>query len=266
MPSLPIYQVDSFTTVPFKGNPAAVTIYAEPRPDEWMQAVAREMNLSETAFLVPEGDGYRLRWFTPTTEVSLCGHATLASAHILWERRYLPPDSEAIFETLSGRLTCTLQGDWIAMDFPMRPVEAAPTPEGLLEALGVSDPVFVGRFRNSHLVEVADVNDLHALQPDFPRLHQVETRSVIVTARGDETYDFYSRYFAPAVGINEDPVTGSAHTALTPYWAEKLGKGEMTAYQASARGGVLRVHLAGERVVIMGQARTVLVGELVTED
>lgn len=266
MPSLPIYQVDAFTNVPFKGNPAAVTVYAEPRPDEWMQAVAREMNLSETAFLVPEGDGFRLRWFTPAAEVSLCGHATLASAHVLWERRYLPADSEAIFETRSGRLTCTLQDDWIAMDFPVRTVEEAPAPEGLLEALGLSNPIFVGRFRNSHLVEVADVDALRAVQPDFAQLHTVETRSVIVTAPGDEAYDFYSRYFAPAVGINEDPVTGSAHTALTPYWTAKLGKEELSAYQASARGGALRVRLAGERVVIMGQARTVLVGELIIEE
>jgi PhzF family phenazine biosynthesis protein len=260
--AVPIYQVDSFTREPFRGNPAGVTIYEQARPDAWMAALAREMNLSETAFLMPEGDGYRLRWFTPAVEVTLCGHATLAAAHILWERRYLPADEPALFETLSGRLTCRLEGDWIVMDFPARPVSEQPAPAGLLEALGVERAVFTGRYKEDYLVEVADPATLRALQPDMARLIEVETRGVTVTARGEGEYDFVSRFFGPRVGVPEDPVTGSAHTALTPYWAAKLGKPELLAFQASARGGVLRVRDRGERVELLGQAVTVFAGEL----
>jgi PhzF family phenazine biosynthesis protein len=258
-----IYQVDSFTTQIFRGNPAGVCLLDSPRPEEWMQNLAREMNLSETAFLIPEGAVYRLRWFTPKAEVSLCGHATLASAHILWEHGALPAERRAQFETLSGRLTADKRGDWIELNFPARPVRPIEPPPGLLEALGVEQPVFVGRYREDYLVEAADEKIVRELRPDFSALLKVETRGAVVTARAESAeFDFISRFFAPAVGVNEDPVTGSAHAALTPYWCEKLGKDELTAYQASERGGVLRLRLEGERVVIAGQAVTVFKAEM----
>lgn len=262
--TIPLFQVDSFTSRPFAGNPAGVCILSEPKPDVWMMAVAREMNLSETAFLLPEGSGYRLRWFTPKVEVALCGHATLASAHILWQQGLLGEDQKALFYTLSGELSAVLEtGGWIVMDFPAHRVTAAEPPAGLLEALGVKAARFTGSYRESHLVELAGEDEVRALAPDFSALLRVKTRSVAVTARSaDPTFDFVSRYFAPAVGIDEDPVTGSAHCALAPYWAEKLGKPEISAYQASARGGALRARLAGERVLLYGQAVTVLKGEL----
>lgn len=257
--TLPIFQVDSFTDRPFAGNPAGVCMLDAPRSDEWMLGVAREMNLSETAFLLPEGDGYRLRWFTPGVEVTLCGHATLASAHILWEQGFLPPDQTASFMTLSGVLSATRAADgWIALDFPARATAPTAPPKGLLDALGITAAVFTGRYKKNYLVEVSCEADVRALQPDYARLIQVETRGVVVTARADgDRYDFVSRFFAPAVGVNEDPVTGSAHCALTPYWSMKLGKESLLAYQASARGGVVRVRPEGERVILEGQAVTV---------
>jgi predicted PhzF superfamily epimerase YddE/YHI9 len=249
--------VDAFTHRPFAGNPAAVCVLPVPREEAWMKLVAREMNLSETAFLHPMEGGFALRWFTPTVEVKLCGHATLASAHTLWETNALVPDQPARFRTLSGWLTCRRAGEWIEMDFPALPVEAAEPPPVLLQGLGVK-PVFVGRAALKWLVEVADEAALRAVRPDFQRLGELPVQGIIVTARPDTPgFDFVSRYFAPASGVNEDPVTGSAHCALGPYWQAKLGKADFTAYQASARGGVVKVGVRGDRVLLTGQAVTV---------
>jgi PhzF family phenazine biosynthesis protein len=260
--NIPFLQVDAFTSVPFRGNPAAVCLLDGPRGEAWMQAVAAEMNLSETAFLHPEGGGYRLRWFTPEVEVELCGHATLASAHALWESSRLAANAPARFLTLSGALSAEREGHWIVLDFPSTPQTPAEPPPGLLAALGVS-PVHIGRTRFDYLVEVDGEEAVRALKPDFQALARAEARGVIVTARADGTeYDFVSRFFAPASGINEDPVTGSAHCCLAPYWGERLGKTRLTAWQASRRGGLLRLQVEGERVRIAGQAITVLRGEL----
>lgn len=261
---IPIFQVDAFASKPFTGNPAGVCLLDRERPAEWMQKVAQEMNLSETAFPLPVEDGYHLRWFTPAVEVALCGHATLATAHILWETGRLKDYEAARFHTLSGLLTCEKQGEWIVMDFPLRPVEPARPPEGLLDALGITEPLFTGTHDWGFLVEVEDEAILRSMAPDFTALKQVPTRAVVVTCRGDESgYDFCSRFFAPGVGVNEDPVTGSAHCSLAPYWSERLNKSEFSAFQASARGGELRVWLADGRVRIAGQAITVLRGELI---
>jgi PhzF family phenazine biosynthesis protein len=256
-------QVDAFTALPFRGNPAAVLVLDEERDDEWLQDVAREMNLSETAFLRPEGDAWRLRWFTPAVEVDLCGHATLASAHVLWETGRLADDEEARFDTRSGRLTARRVGDWIEMDFPAVRPAPAPAPPGLLEALGVR-ALRVSRNRMDYLVEVGSEAEVRDAVPDVTRLRPVSMRGVILTAPATAgEHDFVSRFFAPAAGVDEDPVTGSAHCALAPYWGERLGRTEMTGYQVSARGGVVRVRLDGERVLISGQAVTVLRGELI---
>jgi PhzF family phenazine biosynthesis protein len=258
----PIYQVDSFTSQPFRGNPAGVCILSKPMPDAWMQNVALEMNLSETAFPLPEGDGYRLRWFTPRVEVDLCGHATLATAHILWKSGRAKTDSELRFQTRSGLLTARYSADWIELNFPRATVTPADAPEGMLDALGAG-ALFVGHDGTDYLVEVENESIVRALQPDFGRLERVSSRGVIVTARSSTPgYDFVSRFFGPQVGIPEDPVTGSMHCALTPYWHEKLGKETFLAYQASARGGELRLRIAGDRVVIGGQAVTTIEGTL----
>lgn len=257
-----VIQVDAFAERPFAGNPAAVCVMDSPRDEQWMRDVAMEMNLSETAFLHPEGDGYRLRWFTPAVEVALCGHATLASAHVLWETGALAADAEARFHTLSGLLTCRRDGDWIWMNFPTKPEETAEAPEGLAQALG-AEPVYVGRSQFDVLVEVASEDVVVGLAPDITALARVQARGVIVTARGSrEGADFVSRFFAPRAGVNEDPVTGSAHCVLAPYWAAKLGRAELTGYQASRRGGHVRVRAAGDRVHLGGRAVTVLRGEL----
>ncbi len=230
-----------------------------------MQDVAREMNLPETAFLHPEADGYRLRWFTPAVEVALCGHATLASAHVLWEDRHLPSGRQARFHTLSGLLTADPTGDWIELDFPATPAAPAAAPAGLAQALRVA-PRWVGRSKFDYLVEVASEDVVRGLAPDFAALEQVDARGIIVTSRATaRDYDFVSRFFAPRAGVREDPVTGSAHCALTPFWSERLGKSQLTAYQASPRGGVIRVRLTGDRVRLAGQAVTVLRGELTTD-
>ena len=225
-----------------------------------MRDVAREMNLSETAFLHPEDGGYRLRWLTPAIEVDLCGHATLASAHVLWEDGHIPADAEARFHTRSGLLTSKRRGEWIEMNFPAKLAEPAEAPPQLAEALG-AQMVFVGRNQFDYLVEVADEATLRELNPNHHLLRQLRVRGVIVTARGTD-YDFVSRFFAPGSGIDEDPVTGSAHSALTPFWSRRLGKAEMIGFQASARGGVVKVRLEGERVFMSGQAGTVLRGDL----
>jgi PhzF family phenazine biosynthesis protein len=262
--SLTITQVDAFTNRAFAGNPAAVCILPESRDDLWLQQVAREMNLSETAFLLAQEDGYRLRWFTPTVEVDLCGHATLASAHVLWESGRLGPNDEARFYTRSGLLTARRQGEWIELDFPAEPPQPAAIPPEVSQALGLTAPSYVGKNRFDYLVEVAGEAEVRALQPNFSQLKSAGGRGVIVTSRSDSApYDFVSRFFAPAAGIDEDPVTGSAHCCLGPYWAGKLGQSTFLAYQASARGGEVRVQLKGERVLLGGQAVTVLRGELI---
>lgn len=260
-----IVQVDAFTAEPFRGNPAAVCVLAAPPSEAWMQAVAAEMNLSETAFLNVHDDGYHLRWFTPTVEVDLCGHATLAAAHVLWSEGHLPQTETARFHTRSGLLTARMTPDgWIELDFPATP-PVADVPPGiavtLAEALNVT-PLHVGRSRFDLLVEVATADAVRALTPDFARLATLATRGVIVTSGADGEVDFVSRFFAPASGIPEDPVTGSAHCCLAPYWAAKLGKSTFLARQVSPRGGTLRVTLAGERVRLAGQAVTVMRGEL----
>ena len=260
-----IVQVDAFSDKPYSGNPAAVCILEEPRSADWMQSVAMEMNLSETAFLVREGDAFRLRWFTPSVEVDLCGHATLASAHVLWESGQLRTDERALFDTRSGRLSAARQDEWIVLDFPAKPGTATEPPAGLIESLGV-EPVAVQRNAFDYLVEIEDAQQVRALDPDITRLSGVQTRGVIVTARGDEPgVDFISRFFAPASGVAEDPVTGSAHCALGPYWAAKLGKNTLIGYQASRRGGFVRVEVKNDRVLLGGKAVTVLRGELLTD-
>ena len=257
-----LFIVDAFTDRPFAGNPAAVSLLKGWPEDTWMQSVAAEMNLSETAFAWNRDDGVcPLRWFTPTVEVDLCGHATLATAHILYENGIAKPGTTIRFETRSGILTAEQRGDEIELDFPAKPATAAEPPPGLLDALGVT-PRFVGRNQFDYLVEVADEAEVRAAKPNFQQLAAVECRGVILTAVGSG-HDFVSRFFAPAAGVNEDPVTGSAHCALAVYWGEKLGKSNLIGYQASARGGVVRVTRAGDRVKLGGRAITVLRGELV---
>lgn len=258
-----IVTVDAFTNVPFAGNPAAVCVLAEPRPDAWLRNVAREMNLSETAFLVPRNGDFDLRWLTPAVEVDLCGHATVASAHVLWEDGHLPEGKQARFHTRSGLLTADRAGEWIELDFPVKIATAAEPPAEMLPALGVTSPVAVTRNVFDYMVEIESEQELRALQPDHSTLRKVSARGIIVTARSSSPeFDFVSRFFAPGSGIDEDPVTGSAHTALGPYWGAKLGKTEMVGYQASARGGVVRVRLNGERVILGGQAVTVMQASL----
>jgi PhzF family phenazine biosynthesis protein len=259
----PIVQVDAFTDTPFAGNPAAVCILPELRDEHWMQNVAREMNLSETAFLLQQSDGFNLRWFTPAVEVDLCGHATLASAHVLWESGHLKLHEQARFHTRSGLLTAERKGVWIELNFPATPDEPADAPSGLLEALGVT-ATYIGKNRFDYLIEVESEDTVRNISPNFSLLATIPARGVIVTSRSPSpNYDFVSRFFAPQVGVNEDPVTGSAHCTLAPYWSKKLGKDEMVGYQASARGGVVRVRVSGDRVYLGGQAVTVLRGELV---
>jgi PhzF family phenazine biosynthesis protein len=228
-----------------------------------MQNVAAEMNLSETAFLLPQGTGFSLRWFTPALEVALCGHATLASAHALWEQGVLALGETARFQTKSGLLTATREGNWIELDFPATLEERADPPPVLLESLGIEKPVYVGRNKFDYLVEVESEEAVRALDPDHARLRTIPVRGVIVTSRASNgEFDFISRFFAPGSGVDEDPVTGSAHCCLTPYWSARLGKDAMTAFQASKRGGVVRVHLAGDRVKLGGQAVTIFRGAL----
>ena len=260
---LKIVQVDAFASKAFSGNPAAVCILDQAVETSWMQSVALEMNLSETAFLLPEGRGYRLRWFTPAAEVELCGHATLASAHVLWEEGHLGPDQRAEFSTLSGELVAAREGELICLDFPATPVASvarSALPQLLIDALGCR-PCFVGRSKFDYLVELSNEDELRALAPDMGSLVRVQARGLIATAPSAD-YDFVSRFFAPAVGVAEDPVTGSAHCALAPYWAHKLGRTELRAFQASQRGGTVHVAVAGERVLLKGNAVTTLRGEL----
>lgn len=258
-----VFQVDAFTDKPFSGNPAAVCLLTEPREDAWMQSVAREMNLSETAFLLEQEDGFTLRWFTPALEVDLCGHATLASAHVLWETGILAAAERARFHTRSGLLTAERRGEGIEMDFPARPERGASPPPDLAEALGVRLK-YVGRSGSVYLVELDSEETIRNLTPDFALLRALPLVAVIVTsAAAAGGYDFVSRFFAPAAGIDEDPVTGSAHCTLGPFWSKRLHKEEFAAYQASRRGGFVHVRLAGDRVYLGGSAVTVLRGDLI---
>lgn len=256
-----LYQVDAFTDQPFHGNPAAVCLLRGPRDVEWMQQVASEMNLSETAFLERRENGFGLRWFTPTTEVDLCGHATLASAHVLWQCEEAALDAVIRFETRSGVLTARRDGEWIELNFPSTPPEECEAPAELLSALDV-EPLYTGRSKFDYLIEIESEARLRELRPNFQALREIPVRGVIVTACGSEPYDFVSRFFASASGIDEDPVTGSAHCCLGPYWQQRLGKDEFLAYQASARGGEVRVEVAGERIRLGGKAVTVMRCEL----
>ena len=265
----PIFQIDAFTSVAFKGNPAAVCLLDEPRSIEWMQHVAAEMNLSDTAFVVPRPDGaFDLRWFTPAIEVPLCGHATLASAHALWETGRLAKSAEARFHTMSGWLIASCHDNRIEMDFPALFAQSAELPEGVEDALQIQ-PLAVVISRRSdnsdgnYLVELETESTVRNVGPDFKKLARATDDGIIITARGSSRHDFVSRYFAPSAGIDEDPVTGSAHCILAPYWAAKLGKTTMSAYQASARGGDVGVRLNGDRVILIGNAVTVLRGSLV---
>lgn len=249
-----LHIVDAFTDHPFAGNPAAVCVLTQPADETWMKRVAREMNLSETAFLHPIEGGFSLRWLTPAVEVKLCGHATLASAFVLWQTGVFNPDEEIRFHTLSGWLTCRRLGEWIEMDFPAKVCDPFPEPPGLAEALGCA-LTFCGLNGMDYLVEIEDERQLRALRPDFAALSSLPVRGVIVTCRGESPeFDFLSRFFAPAAGVNEDPVTGSAHCALGPHWQARLGKAEFTAFQASERGGLVKLTVRGDRVRLRGQA------------
>ncbi len=258
----PIYIVDAFAERPFQGNPAAVCPLDGPADADWMQHVAAEMNLSETAFTVPNANGFDLRWFTPRVEVDLCGHATLATAHLLWEQGLAPAGEPLRFQTRSGELTCRQAGGRIELDFPAEPEREMPPSAELTAALG-SKPRYLGRNRFDLLAEFSSEEDVRNLRPDFTRLEAIPVRGVIVTARSaDPRFDFVSRFFAPTVGVNEDPVCGSAHCCLGPFWSARLNKMTLLGHQISARGGIVGVRVAGERVVLSGTAVTVLAGRL----
>jgi predicted PhzF superfamily epimerase YddE/YHI9 len=259
--TIPLFHVDAFTDRPFGGNPAAVCILPSWKADGWLQGIAGEMNLSETAFLVRQPDHFDLRWFTPTVEVDLCGHATLASAHVLWNNGYITGD-EIRFSTRSGILKAHRHGDDIELDFPLMPEEAAEAPPGLLEGLGTSAK-YVGKNRFDYLVEVESEADLRGLAPDFKRLTTIPVRGIIVTSRSaDPRFDFVSRAFFPRLGVDEDPVCGSAHCCLVNFWRNRLDKSEFVASQVSARGGVVKVRVTNGRVILGGRAVTVAKGEL----
>ena len=260
--SQPVAVVDAFTDRPFAGNPAAVCVLGEPKPNEWMQRVAAELNLAETAFLLRSKDGFALRWFTPAVEIDLCGHATLASAHVLWQDAYLTREETARFHTRSGLLTASRAGDRIALDFPATPPTEESPPSDLLPGLRLSSARWIGRTRFDYLVEVGGEGEVRALEPDFAVLARLGLRGVIVTSRADvgRSYDFVSRFFAPGAGIPEDPVTGSAHCALAPYWRATFGRDAMVGHQASARSGTVYVECRGTRVMLAGNAVTVWTG------
>lgn len=256
-----IFHIDAFTDKPFSGNPAAVCLLKSMPDRRWMMSVAAEMNLSETAFVVPAKGGFLLKWFTPATEVELCGHATLASAHALWASGAVKQDVIK-FRTLSGTLTAERAGKWIKLDFPARVTKPAAVPAGLARALG-KKPLALHRCGPYYIAEYRDERTIRAIAPDFEALKRLPMLDIAVTAPGGgKPYDFVSRLFAPAEGVNEDPVTGSAHCGLATYWAPKLGKKEFVARQVSKRGGELRLRLCGDRVNILGQAVTVFSGEM----
>ncbi|MGY2375272.1 PhzF family phenazine biosynthesis protein [Pseudomonas sp. SDO524_S393] len=255
---LDIYQVDAFSAQPFGGNPAAVCPLEQWLPDEQLQAIAAENNLSETAYFVPRGDVYELRWFTPEVEVDLCGHATLAAAWVLIHQ--LPDAPEVLrFATRSGELRVTRQGDELAMDFPAKAPQACEAPAGMLSALGVEQADVFST--DDYIVLLDDEAQVAALTPDFARLKGLPKRGIAVTAKSTR-FDFISRWFGPNVGVNEDPVTGSAHTSLAPFWAERLGKRQLSAEQGGKRRGQLRCELKGDRVIISGKAVLYLQGTI----
>jgi len=261
-PKIPIFQVDAFADKPFTGNPAAVCLLENSMDQMWMQSVAAEMNLSETAFVLRRADGFDLRWFTPTVEVDLCGHATLAAAHILWEQRWIAASEGVHFYTRSGVLIARKDADRIVLDFPIAAVETANAPAGLFQALDIKVG-YVYFNQVDYLVQLESEEEVLGLQPDFSVLEKIKARGVMVTAKSEQSeYDFISRFFAPASGIDEDPVTGSAHCSLAPFWAQRLGKKNLRAFQASSRGGELSVELQGERMLLAGEAITVFGGEL----
>lgn len=263
---VPIQLIDAFTSRAFAGNPAAVCLLTEWRSDRWLQQVAAEMNQAETAFLVREGQGFRLRWFTPVVEVDLCGHATLASAHLLWTSGVAGEEQALEFFTRSGKLVATRAGELIELDFPMLPEWPIEAPPELLRALGVS-ATYVGQSRHDVIVEVATEAEVRGAKPDFAALARLLSRGVILTARSrDPRFDFVSRFFAPAAGIPEDPVTGSAHCCLVAFWGPRLGKSAFRAFQASPRGGVVHARFAGDRAILGGQAVTTLRGELLVDE
>jgi len=261
-----IYQVDAFTNQIFKGNPAGVCVMpmGKMKDKELLQNIAMEMNLSETAFLCKQEDDYLLRWFTPVTEVEFCGHATLASAHILWETGLENKHATIQFNTMTGKLFARYKQGKVELDFPTFEVEEIPSQKNINQTLGIA-PIFSGITNNRYLFEIEDLKVLLSIYPDFAKL-KVLGRAFCVTCKSDNPeYDFYSRYFAPALGVNEDPVTGSSHSSLAPYWSKKLGKTKLMAYQASKRGGTLECELAPDgRVFIRGHTRTVFEIEMVT--
>lgn len=263
-----IFQVDAFTSLPFTGNPAAVALLEDPPDERWMQKVALEMNLSETAFLYLENEYFNLRWFTPQVEVDLCGHATLSSAHVLWEEELLSPNDQARFLTKSGLLTAERKEDWIEMNFPADETRVPVSPreaEIIRKAIKVN-PLFIMRTRFDFLVEVASEELVKGLNPEMKLLQKLPGRGVAVTSRSSSSsYDFVSRFFAPNVGIIEDPVTGSAHCFLTPFWCNKLNKINMIAHQISDRSGIIKVRLDGDRVFLAGQSVTVMRGTLTAD-
>lgn len=261
--TIPIYHVDAFAEKPFEGNPAAVCLLREERPADWMQSVAAEMNLSDTAFVRQLDKGYELRWFTPTIEIELCGHATLASAHVMWSEGMAGRGEPVRFHTKSGVLTCHQTGEIIELNFPATPPTETALDSRLLHALHVQ-PTFACKSKFDNFLVVESEKILRALKPDFQTLRSIPgIRGVIVTSTSqDPRYDFVSRFFAPGAGIDEDPVTGSAHCCLAPFWSERLGKSAMTGFQASRRGGIVHVRVEGDRVVLGGKAVTVLRGEL----
>ncbi|MCK5127005.1 MAG: PhzF family phenazine biosynthesis protein [candidate division Zixibacteria bacterium] len=256
-----IIQVDAFADQPFTGNPAAVCLLDKPASEDWMQAVAMEMNLSETAFLYPTDTGYNLRWFTPASEVNLCGHATLASAFVLFSDNLVDKSKPVSFLTKSGELKASYVDGFIELDFPaIKSVPCSP-PDGLLESLGVQAQ-YVAKAGEDYMVIVSSDEIVKDVNPDFNLLGRLPVRGVAVSGRSRFDFDFVSRFFAPLYGINEDPVTGSAHCALAPYWANELGKTKLSAYQASARGGKLSLELKGDRVLLSGKAVITLRGKL----
>lgn len=257
-----IVQVDAFTSEPFRGNPAGVCVLDRWAPEAWMQAVAGEMNLSETAFLVRRGEGFEIRYFTPKIEVPLCGHATLASSHLLWEEGLVSPGEGIALRAKGGNLSAGREGKWVRLDFPAIPAVRAETPDGLSKALGAEILGAYQSWENGYLVELDGVTAVRGLEPDYTRLRQFGPINVTAAGGGEEGCDFVSRFFAPSLGIDEDPVTGVAHCSLAPFWAERLGKDEMVGHQLSRRGGVVRVRARGERVDILGQAVTVMRGEI----
>lgn len=255
-----LFLVDAFADAPFAGNPAAVVLLDRDRSDDWLQRLAAELAAPATAFLHPGGLN-RLSWFTPKVELRLCGHGTLAAAHVLWSEGLLAHETAARFETQAGELTASYDEGWVMLELPALRSEAVDAPPGLARAVGI-EPKAVSRAGDDYLVELGSPDDVLAVRPDRDVLATVETRGVIVTAAGGDDADFTSRFFAPSLGIPEDHVTGTAHAALAPYWAERLGRNSLIGHQASLRGGRVRVEVRGELVALAGKARTVVRGSL----